>query len=104
MSLLPALLACSGSCYERVLSQCVGVLQMSRLFQRLTSSPDVKDYRPISITPILAKIFEKLLSAKLSQFCESRSLFPSQQFSYRKNYGCVDALLSISNEIQNSFG
>ena len=41
-----------------------------------------------------------LLSAKLSQFCESRNMFPSQQFSYRKNYGCVYALLSISNEIQ----
>ena len=69
---------------------------------KVNNSPDVKDYRPISITPILSKIFEKLLSAKLSQFCESRSLFPSQQFSYRKNYGCVDALLSISNEIQTA--
>ena len=67
-----------------------------------SNSPDVKDYRPISITPILSKIFEKLLSAKLSQFCESRSLFPSQQFSYRKNYGGVNALLSISNEIQTA--
>ena len=69
---------------------------------KVSNSPDVKDYRPISITPILSKIFEKLLSAKLSQFCESRSLFPSQQFSNRKNYGCVDALLSISNEIKTA--
>ena len=69
---------------------------------KIGNSPDVKDYRPISITPILSKIFEKLLSAKLSRFCESNSLFPTQQFSYRKNYGCVDALLSVTHEIQSA--
>jgi len=66
------------------------------------TSSDVSDYRPISITPILSKVYERLLSAKLSRYCESRGLFPSTQFSYRKGYGCVDALLSVSHVIQSA--
>ena len=65
-------------------------------------SADVSDYRPISITPILSKIYEKLLSRKLSRYCESEGLFPASQFSYRKGYGCVDALLSVSHVIQQA--
>jgi hypothetical protein len=65
-------------------------------------SADVRDYRPISITPILSKVYEKLLSHKLASYCESRGLFPARQFSYRKGLGCVDALLSVSHVMQSS--
>ena len=33
-------------------------------------SPDIENYRPISITSILSKVYEKLVSNKLSSFCE----------------------------------
>ena len=38
------------------------------------SSSDVEDYRPIAITIILSKVFEKFLAKKLDYFLESNSL------------------------------
>ena len=39
------------------------------------TSPDRENYRPISITPILPKVYEKLVSHKLSCFGEKYVFF-----------------------------
>ena len=38
-------------------------------------SPDWGSYRPILITPILSKVYEKLVSHKLASFCEKYVFF-----------------------------
>ena len=65
-------------------------------------SPDWQNYRPISITPILSKVYEKIVSHKLSSFCEKYGLLPAAQFAYRKGRGCTDALLTIPHHLQKS--
>ena len=62
----------------------------------LSSNPS--DYRPISITPVLSKVFEKLIACRLSKYLETSGLISSQQFAYRKGLGTCDALLTV-NEI-----
>ena len=52
-------------------------------------SPDKKNYRPISITPILSKVYEKLVSHKLSSFCEKYGLLAAAQFAYRKGLAAL---------------
>ena len=64
-------------------------------------SPDKENYRPISMNIILSKVYEKLVSHKLSNFCDEYFL-PAAQFSYRKGLGCTDALLTISHHLQKS--
>ena len=64
------------------------------------ASCNAKDYRPISITPILSKVFEKLLARRLNSFIETEGILPSTQFGYRKNLGTTDALLTFSHDIQ----
>ena len=66
------------------------------------SSPDRENYRPISITPILCKVYEKLVSHKLSSFCKKCCFLPTAQFAYRKGLGCTDALLIIFHHLQKS--
>ena len=63
-------------------------------------SPDRESYWQISITPILCKVNEKLVSHKLCSFCEKCVLLPAAQFAYRKGLGCTDALLTISHHLQ----
>ena len=63
-------------------------------------SPDPSEYRPISITPILSKVFEKLVASRLELYCEARGLFPSNQFAYRKGLGTCDCLLSMTHQLQ----
>ena len=55
-------------------------------------SPEEENYRPISITPILSKVYEKLVTRKLSSFCEKYGLLSAAQFAYSKRVTCTDAL------------
>ena len=56
-----------------------------------SSSLDVGDYRPISITHVLSKI----VAGKLSNFLEGNSLIPPSQFSYRSSLGTCNVLLTL---------
>ena len=60
------------------------------------------NYWPISITPILSKVYEQLVSHELTSFWEKYGLLPVAQFAYRKGLGSNDALLTISHHPQKS--
>ena len=68
----------------------------------VTAGSCPSDYRPISITPILSKLFERLLAKRLNAYAESNNLFPSQQFGFRKGLGACDAVLTISDRVQKA--
>ena len=55
----------------------------------------VCNYWPISITPVLSKVFEKLIALRFSRFLERSGVLSSHQYSYRKGLGTCDALLDI---------
>ena len=59
-------------------------------------SSSASNYRPISLTPILSKVFERLLSVRLGHFMEGRGVLPTTQFAYRKSLGTCDALLCVA--------
>lgn len=63
-----------------------------------TSCPS--EYHPISITPILSKVFERLLARRLTLFCGQHNLLPESQFGFRKGLGTCDALLTLTHELQ----
>ena len=52
-------------------------------------------YRPISITPVLSKVFERLIALRFGSFLERSGVLSSHQYSYRKGLGTCDALLYI---------
>ena len=56
----------------------------------------------MSITHILSKVYEKLISQKISSFYEKYGLLPAAQFAYWNGLGCTDALLTISQHLQMS--
>ena len=60
------------------------------------------EYRPISITPILSKVFEKLVAKRLSKFVDLNNFLPSTQFGFRKGLGTSDALLVLCHDLQHS--
>ena len=59
------------------------------------------DYRPISITPVLSKLYERLLSRKLDRYVESNNLLPATQFGFRRGLGTCDALLTLVHDLQS---
>ena len=55
-------------------------------------SSSVANYQPISITSVLSKVFERLVSVLLGRFMERSGMLPTTQFAYRKGLGTCDAL------------
>ena len=50
----------------------------------------------------MSKIFECLLAKRLNAFAEINSLFPNQQFGFRKGLGACDAVFTISDRVQRA--
>ena len=65
-------------------------------------SSSVANYRPISITSVLSKAFERLVSVRLGRFMELSGVLPDSQFAYRKGLGTCDALLCVSHTLQSA--
>ena len=55
------------------------------------ASLDIGDYRPISNTPVMSKVFEKIVAGKL--FLERNSMLPPSQFLYQRGLGACDVCL-----------
>ena len=61
----------------------------------------VSGYQLISLTHILSKIYERLISPRLCCFMEHSGLFPSHLYAYRKGMGTWNALLDIVCAVQS---
>ena len=57
------------------------------------------NYRPISLTSILSKVFERLVSVRLGRFMEGRGVLPATQFAYRKDLCTCDILLCVAHTL-----
>ena len=56
---------------------------------------DKSNYRPISILPIISKLFEKHVSDELKGFLERHSLLYTSQSGFRAKHSCETALTNI---------
>ena len=62
----------------------------------------VANYLLISITSVLSKVFECLVSVRLGRFMEFNCVLPTTQFAYRNGLGTCDALLCMSHTMQSA--
>ena len=60
----------------------------------------IENYRPISLTPILSKIFEKVYANQIYTFLNDTRNIPSCQFGFRKGFSCEDAILQSVERIK----
>ena len=74
---------------------------MSSQFQWSTFLLSIQ-YRLISLTPILSKIFEHPVSVHLGRFMEDRGVLPTTQFANRKGLGTFDAIIWVAHTLQNA--
>lgn len=57
----------------------------------------LNDFRPVALTSVMMKIFEKLLRQEILKSTESVGLIDQLQFAYRPNRGVEDATLTLLN-------
>lgn len=63
---------------------------------------DKSSYRPISLLPTIAKLFEKLFLKRLKPIIEERKLLPSHQFGFREKHSTVEQVHRITNIIEEA--
>ena len=74
------------------------------LYQHTKESKNlIKYYRPISLFPIFSKILEGLIFNSVFNYFRQNNLFTECQFGFIPGDSCVAQLLSITNEIHQSF-
>jgi len=61
---------------------------------------DQNNYRPISILPIISKVFEKCFASRLLDFFKSHNLLTPSQFGFLPGSSTVDAIYSFLNTIK----
>lgn len=64
---------------------------------------DPSNYRPISLLPILSKVFEKCLAVRIVKHFESRGLFADSQFGFRESRSTTLGILDLVLRIQEAF-
>nr|CAI5862155.1 unnamed protein product [Callosobruchus analis] len=57
------------------------------------------DLRPISLLPILSKVFEKLVYNQLKQYCFENSIIPVNQSGFKAGNSTTTTLLKVTDDI-----
>ena len=63
----------------------------------------VDNYKPVSLLPILRKIFERIIFNSIFEYLEENNLLCPNQSGFRPSDSCEYQLLSILHEIYKSF-
>ena len=63
---------------------------------------DPCNYRPISKTPALSKIFEKVLRKQMNEYLEENQLLSETQFGFRARFSTTDALFHATETIRKN--
>ena len=61
---------------------------------KVSGASEPKDYRPIALTPVLAKCLERLISPHISD-----KIADENQFAYKRNRGTDDALMMLLDNV-----
>ena len=64
---------------------------------------EVKNYRPISLLPVMSKIVEKLIYRRLVSFLNQQNFFHKYQFNFRKNHSTNHATTLLVENITRAF-
>ena len=72
------------------------VVRVTPIFKKGAES-DLNNYRPISVLPIVSKIFEKIIYQQLYDYLNENKLMINYQFGFRSLYSTQTALLETTN-------
>ena len=63
----------------------------------------LKNYRPMSLLPIIGNIFERFLYNQMFEFLIRNDLISQNQSGFKRSNSCINQLLAITHEIYKSF-
>lgn len=81
------------------------ILKISKVIpvHKKGSLNDPSNFRPISIIPLIGKIFEKALKSRINSYFENNNLFNKAQFGFRTNHSTTMAINKLTEIISDSY-
>jgi hypothetical protein len=76
---------------------------ISMLVKSGQDSKNVTSFRPISMTPCIARLFERLILSRLHRHMKSNNILVKNQSGFRKNRQTKDNLLYLTQKAQEGF-
>lgn len=67
------------------------------------SKDDLSNYRPISLLPIISKIFEKAIKKQIVEYLENHNLFNKYQYGFREKLSTTDAIVKFTEHTLECF-
>ena len=67
---------------------------------KVNNPTELKDYRPISILPILSKVYEKQVLHQKTNFIETQQVYNNHQSGYRKNHSTATILSKLYDDMK----
>jgi len=62
------------------------------------------DYRPISVLPVLSKVYENVILQQMNRFIENELIYHTYQSGFRKNHSTVTLLKKLQDDIKKQKG
>ncbi|XP_057310275.1 uncharacterized protein LOC130648252 [Hydractinia symbiolongicarpus] len=66
---------------------------------KVPGASQLEDFRPISILPVLSKVYEKVILSQLCDFIDRYNIYASTQSGFRKGHSCITILLKLKDDI-----
>jgi len=66
------------------------------------SPNEIASYRPISLLPVMSKVYEKLLIKRLKPIIDKKQLVPGHQFGFRTKHSTIEQVHRLVNIIENT--
>lgn len=70
-----------------------------KCLHKKNSTDEPANYRPLSILPVLSKIFERAAVDQMVQFLEANNLISRNQHAYRKGHSTITSLAEVTNHV-----
>ena len=64
---------------------------------------DAANYRPISLLPVISKVFESCMASRITGYFEAHKLFTDDQYGFRKGRNTTQAVLHFVENILDAF-
>ena len=83
---------------EGIFPTCLKTANVIPIFKK-GDLTNLNNYRPISLLPVLSKVFEKVLNAQITKVIEC-GYIDENQFGFRRSHNTEDAVLKFVDKIQ----
>lgn len=60
------------------------------------------NYRPISLTSHLGKVYERIIKERMNYYCEKKNIIPCCQAGFRRGRGVSDHLAKIASQVRRA--